>query len=195
MKYLGLLSLASLLVISANPAMADNSGELSDKINNGEKSGSITREAAVQFRADADKITQSEKDIRAKHDGLLPAQDGVKLTKSRSKLIEKISKLEAKKPDNTAHNKGDDRKESPTPQVQGTSKSDLAKVVSIRRQIVNDKTLSTNAKNVKIIVINDTVTLRGVVDSAAEKVKVCDAAKSFAIDSKVLDELEVKTTK
>jgi len=192
MKYLGLLTLASMLVISANPARADNSGELSDKINNGEKNGLITREAAVQFRADAEKLSQSEKDIRAKHDGLMPAKDGVKMTKSRQKLIDKVAKLETKKPDNTAHNKGDNRKESPTPQVQGTSKSDLAKVVSIRKQIVNDKSLSTNAKNVKIIVINDTVTLRGVVDSAAEKVTVCDAAKSFAIDAKVLDELEVK---
>jgi hyperosmotically inducible periplasmic protein len=193
MKYLGLLSLASMLVLSANPALADNSAELSEKINSCEKSGAITREAAVQFRADADKIAQDEKDIRAKHDGLLPAQDGVKLTKSRKKLIDKIAKLETKKPDNTAHNKGDDRKESPTPQVQGTSKSDLDKVVSIRRQLSNDKSLSINAKNAKIIVINGTVTLRGVVNSPDEKAKVVAAAKSFADDSKILDELEVKT--
>ncbi len=109
------------------------------------------------------------------------------------KVIAKIDRLQGKKPDNTAQNYGDARKESPTPQVQSEKKADIAKLQSIRKALVNDKSLSSSAKNVKVVVINGTVTLRGVVDSATEKAKVASAAKQYADDSKVLDELEVNT--
>lgn len=181
------------LALLVGPVLANNGVELKSKIDEAEKVGSVSREALVQFRADEAKLAKEEADIRAKHDGLLPAKNGVKLTKARNKLITKLDKMQGKKPDNTAQNYGDSRKESPTPQVQSEKKADIAKLQSIRKALVNDKSLSTSAKNVKVVVINGTVTLRGVVDSATEKAKVASAAKQYADDSKVLDELEVNT--
>jgi hyperosmotically inducible periplasmic protein len=189
--FLTFSSVLTSLAILAGPVLANNGVELKSRIDAAEKTGSISREAIVQFRADESNLAKEEADIRAKHDGLLPAKNGVKLTKSRKKLIAKLEKMETKKPDNTAQNYGDARKESPTPQVQSEKKSDIAKVQSIRKALVNDKSLSTSAKNVKVVVIDGTVTLRGVVDSATEKAKVASAAKQYADDSKILDELEV----
>lgn len=191
--YLTFSTVLTSLALLAGPVLANNGVELKSRIEAAEKAGSISREALVQFRADEANLAQQEADIRAKHDGLLPAKNGVKLTKARKKLIAKLEKMETKKPDNTAQNYGDARKESPTPQVQSGKKSDIDTVQSIRKALVNDKSLSTNAKNVKVVVINGTVTLRGVVDSATEKTKVASAAKQYANDSKVLDELEINT--
>jgi hyperosmotically inducible periplasmic protein len=187
------LSVLTSLALLAGPVLANNGVELKSRIDAAEKAGSVSREAIVQFRADESTLAKQEADIRAKHDGLLPAKNGVKLTKERKKLIAKLEKMESKNPDNTAQNYGDARKESPTPQVQSGKKSDMDKVQSIRKALVNDKSLSTNAKNVKVVVINGTVTLRGVVDSATERAKVASAAKEYADDSKVLDELEINT--
>ncbi len=191
--FLTFSSVLTSLALVAGPVLANNAVELKSRIDAAEKTGSISREAIVQFRADESNLIKKEADIRAKHDGLLPAKNGVKLTKERKKLIAKLEKMETKKPDNTAQNYGDARKESPTPQVQSGKKSDIDKVQSIRKALVNDKSISNSAKNVKVVVINGTVTLRGVVDSASEKAKVASAAKQCADASKVLDELEVNT--
>lgn len=75
------------LAILAGPVIANNGVELKNRIEAAEKSRSISREALVQFRADEAALVKEEADIRAKHDGLLPAQKGVKLTKARKKLI------------------------------------------------------------------------------------------------------------
>lgn len=191
--FLTFSSVMTSLALLVGPVLANNGVELKSRIDEAEKSGSVSREALVQFRADEANLAKQEADIRAKHDGLLPAKNGVKLTKARKKVIAKIDKIQDKKPDNTAQNYGDARKESPTPQVQSEKKADIAKLQSIRKALINDKSLSSSAKNVKVVVINGTVTLRGVVDSATEKAKVASAAKQYADDSKVLDELEVNS--
>ncbi len=191
--FLTFSSVMTSLALLVGPVLANNGVELKSRIDEAEKAGSVSREALVQFRADEANLAKQEADIRAKHDGLLPAKNGVKLTKARKKVIAKIDKIQDKKPDNTAQNYGDARKESPTPQVQSEKKADIAKLQSIRKALINDKSLSSSAKNVKVVVINGTVTLRGVVDSATEKAKVASAAKQYADDSKVLDELEVNT--
>lgn len=184
-------SVLTILAFLAGPVLANNGVELKSRIDEAERTGSVSREAIVQLRADAKALEQQEAAIRAKYDGLLPARKGVKLTKERKKLIAKLDKMESKKPDNTAQNYGDSRKESPTPQVQSGKKADIDKLQAIRRELVSDRSLSTNAKNVKVVVINGTVTLRGVVNSQSEKVKVASAAKKYADDSEILDELEV----
>lgn len=184
-------SVLTILAFLAGPVLANNGVELKSRIDEAERTGSVSREAIVQLRADAKALEQQEAAIRAKYDGLLPARKGVKLTKERKKLIAKLDKMESRKPDNTAQNYGDSRKESPTPQVQSGKKADIDKLQAIRRELVSDRSLSTNAKNVKVVVINGTVTLRGVVNSQSEKVKVASAAKKYADDSEILDELEV----
>ncbi|MBX9949971.1 MAG: BON domain-containing protein [Candidatus Obscuribacterales bacterium] len=189
--FLKFSSVLTILAFLAGPVLANNGVELKSRIDEAERTGSVSREAIVQLRADAKALEQQEAAIRAKYDGLLPARKGVKLTKERKKLIAKLDKMESKKPDNTAQNYGDSRKESPTPQVQSGKKADIDKLQAIRRELVSDRSLSTNAKNVKVVVINGTVTLRGVVNSQSEKVKVASAAKKYADDSEILDELEV----
>jgi osmotically-inducible protein OsmY len=187
------LLMAAVAFSAVSVFAANTSSSVKARIESAQKSGKVSREAIVQFRADQDLIDKKEADIRAKHDGLLPARHGVKLTKQRDKLIAKIDKIAGKDPDNTAQNYGDGRKESPTPQVQSFKKEDIDLLQSIRKEIVADNSLSITAKNVKIVVINGTVTLRGVVTSESEKTVVASAAKKFAQDSQVLNELEVKT--
>ncbi len=51
---------------------------------------------------------------------------------------------------------------------------------------------SVNAKNVKIITVNGTVTLRGVVESQAEKDSIEARAKKVAGVTKVNNQLEIK---
>jgi hyperosmotically inducible protein len=72
-------------------------------------------------------------------------------------------------PDNTAVNKRDRDANKKTADQQANDKSDLELVAAIRRAVVDDKALSTNAHNVKIIVEDGHVTLKGPVASRAEK--------------------------
>jgi osmotically-inducible protein OsmY len=57
---------------------------------------------------------------------------------------------------------------------------------------MSDKSLSFNAKNIKIITMNGRVTLRGPVNSEREHSAVVAAAKSAAGDTNVDDQIEVK---
>ena len=72
-------------------------------------------------------------------------------------------------PDNTDVNVGDRRGEILTPGDQSESKADRTLTQRIRQAVMADKSLSTTAKNVKIITINGVVTLRGPVKSPQEK--------------------------
>lgn len=74
--------------------------------------------------------------------------------------------------DNTGVNKRDRDGGSPTADQQKNEKSDVDLTAEIRRAIVKDKSLSTNAHNVKIIVKDGAVTLRGPVASREEKATV-----------------------
>jgi osmotically-inducible protein OsmY len=73
------------------------------------------------------------------------------------------------------------------------SDRDLAK--QIRRDIVKDDSLSTYAHNVKVIVQNGTVTLKGPVRSEEEKQAVESKATAIAGDGKVTNQLAVAPKK
>ena len=64
-----------------------------------------------------------------------------------------------------------DRNNAPTPGDQSNSKSDIAITQEVRKAVMADKALSTNAHNVKIITQNGVVTLRGPVKSPEEKAR------------------------
>jgi len=55
---------------------------------------------------------------------------------------------------------------------QSNTQSDLNITQEIRKAVMADKGLSTNAQNVKIITANGVVTLRGSAKSAEEKINV-----------------------
>jgi osmotically-inducible protein OsmY len=70
-------------------------------------------------------------------------------------------------PENTGVNTRDRDETQVTAFDQGNSEADRKISASIRKALVDDDSLSTNAHNVKIITIGGVVTLRGPVDSAA----------------------------
>ena len=96
--------------------------------------------------------------------------------------------------DNTGRNvrdRDDTRGTKPTAGEQSNNPADLRLTQEIRKAIVADDSLSMNAHNVKVITIDGVVTLRGPVESAAEKAKVAAKAQSVAGVKRVDDQLEI----
>lgn len=92
---------------------------------------------------------------------------------------------------NTAINQRDSGHETLTPMDQSNKPSDIKMTQEIRRAIVKDQALSTDAKNIKIITIDGAVTLRGPVKTDQEKADIAAKAAQLAGDSNVHNELEV----
>ena len=93
--------------------------------------------------------------------------------------------------DNSGKNVRDRQDSSRTPRDQSNNKSDLAITQAIRKAVVADKALSTNAHNVKIITANGVVTLRGPVSSPEEKETIAAKAKQVAGVKSVDNKLEI----
>jgi osmotically-inducible protein OsmY len=93
--------------------------------------------------------------------------------------------------DNTARNKVDRNNATVTPIDQGNDKSDLEITAAIRRSLVKNDDLSTDAKNVKIITQNGHVTLRGPVESAGELRAIEKTAREIAGATRVDSHLQV----
>jgi hyperosmotically inducible protein len=98
----------------------------------------------------------------------------------------------ATEPDNTKVNQRDRQKDSPTADQQKEQASDRKLAQEVRRAIVADKSLSTYAHNVKVIVQNGTVTLKGPVRSEDESHAVESKAVDIAGTGNVKNELSVK---
>ena len=94
--------------------------------------------------------------------------------------------------DNTKVNERDRSKDEPTADQQKETRSDLDVAKQIRRAFVNDKSLSTYGHNVKVIVKDGTVTLKGPVRSEEEKRTIeAKAAEVAGGSDKVTSELQV----
>src|SRR5689334_14160409 len=83
-------------------------------------------------------------------------------------------------PDNTGKNQRDRSGDTQTSGDQSNTSQDIKITAAIRKAVVADKSLSATAKNVKIITANETVTLRGPVNTAEEKEKIEQLAQSAA---------------
>jgi osmotically-inducible protein OsmY len=94
--------------------------------------------------------------------------------------------------DNTAVNKRDRNTQSPTADKAKENLSDREVMKRIRREVVQDKSLSTYGHNVKIVSVNGKVTLRGPVHTEDEKRAIEEHAKKYAGDQNVTNELTVK---
>lgn len=94
-------------------------------------------------------------------------------------------------PDNTKVNERDRNQAEPTADQQKENSSDRQLTQKIRRAVVEDKSLSTSAHNVKIISQNGTVTLKGPVKSEEEKQTIETKATEIAGQGKVKNEIEV----
>ena len=93
--------------------------------------------------------------------------------------------------DNTAQNKVDQTGTVPEPMDQGTSDVDMTITTVLRQAITKDEHLSMNAKNVKIITRDGVVTLRGPVESTAERAAIEAAANAVSGVRRVDSYLEV----
>jgi len=95
--------------------------------------------------------------------------------------------------DNTVQNKVDRNTDTKTPMDQSETSADIKITAEIRKAIMADNAMSTNAQNCKIITEKSgIVTLRGVVASQAEKDSVEAKAKAVAGVTRVENLLEIK---
>ncbi len=93
--------------------------------------------------------------------------------------------------DDTGRNTRDSDGATLTADKQSNSKTDVEITREIRRAIVKDDSLSTDAHNVKIITSGGVVTLRGPVASSEEKMAVAKKAEKITGVSRVNNQLEV----
>jgi len=96
---------------------------------------------------------------------------------------------------NTATNERDRSGETKTSGDQSNTSADLQITQAIRRGLMKDEGLSSDAKNIKVITANGQVTLRGPVNNAEEKTKIEQLAKSAAGGAQIVDQLDVKNQK
>ena len=68
---------------------------------------------------------------------------------------------------------------------------DVLTTKRIRQELMNDETLSMKAKNIKIITINNGVTLKGNVESAAERERILKHAYIKAPKHKIYNQITV----
>jgi hyperosmotically inducible protein len=96
-------------------------------------------------------------------------------------------------PDNTKVNQRDRQPGEPTADQQKEKVSDRDLAQKVRQAIAQDKSLSTYAHNVKVIVQNGTVTLKGPVHSQEERHSLESKAAEIAGSGNVKDEMSVKS--
>jgi hypothetical protein len=99
---------------------------------------------------------------------------------------------DVKDADNTGRNVRDRGGTTLTPLDQGSSEADVNAARAIRKAILDQEGLSVNARNVKVIVRDGRVTLRGPVNSEAEKRRIADIAGQTVQAQNVVNDLEVK---
>lgn len=106
-------------------------------------------------------------------------------------LVVPASIAQGQASDNTKKNKGN----AITAEQQGKSKDDLDMTKNVRKAIMDDKSLSTYAHNVKVITNNGVVTLKGPVRSADEKAAIAAKAADVAGAANVKNRITVAPKK
>jgi hyperosmotically inducible protein len=106
-----------------------------------------------------------------------------------------LNAQQQKPPDNTKANERDRSKGEATADQAKNAVSDREIMQKIRQAVMDDKTLSTYAHNVKIISQNVKVTLKGPVRSDDEKKSVEQKATDVAGAGNVTNEMTVKPEK
>jgi len=95
--------------------------------------------------------------------------------------------------DNTGMNERDRSGATQTPQDQSNAAADRELLAAVRREIVDDDALSTSAHNIKILVKDGVVTLRGPVSNADEKSKIETLAHQVQGVASVENELDINS--
>jgi len=97
----------------------------------------------------------------------------------------------AVEPDNSGRNVRDADGTTKTSGDQSESETDRTITQNVRQAVTADDSISTNGKNVKIITVDGTVTLRGPVKSEQEKTNIAAKAQQIAGVKKVDNQLEI----
>ncbi len=109
-----------------------------------------------------------------------------------ARRAERYSDRSSVEPDNSGRNVRD-RAGGPTASEQGRSQADREMTRKIRSEILQQRGLSSNARNAKVITANGHVTLRGPVNNDEEKRLLGEIAGRVAQADQVDNELEVKS--
>ena len=120
---------------------------------------------------------------------------GASLLFAGSVLAGPIQQEQQPAPDNTKTNQGDASKNAKTADQQKMNPADRETTKKIRSALMNDKSLSTYAHNIKIITTDGMVTLKGPVRSEDEKSAIEAKARQIAGDSNVTNNLSVAPPK
>jgi len=110
---------------------------------------------------------------------------------SKNNSEDKQVSQNAAEPDNSGRNVRDRDDQNKTSGDQSENEGDRSITQNIRQAVISDDSLSTNAKNVKIITNDGIVTLRGPVKSENEKAQIESKAKQVAGVKRVDNQLEV----
>ena len=110
---------------------------------------------------------------------------------SKNRSEDKQVSQTAVEADNSGRNVRDRDDQNKTTGDQSENEADRTITQNIRRAVTADDSLSTNAKNVKIITNDGTVTLRGPVKSEKEKAEIEAKAKQVAGVKRVDNQLEI----
>lgn len=97
------------------------------------------------------------------------------------------------KADNSGLNRRDKNQASLTPQDQTNAAADRKLLAAVRRTVTREKSFSTAAHNIKMMVAGGAVTLRGPVKSDGEKAKIEELVKQVNGVTSVDNQLDVKT--
>ena len=120
---------------------------------------------------------------------------GFALTLASALLIPVVSAGAQVPADNTKVNKQDRAKDAATADQQKENSSDREIAQKIRQSLMDDKTLSTYAHNVKVIAQDGQVTLKGPVRTEEEKKIVEAKATEVAGAGHVINEMSVAPAK
>jgi hyperosmotically inducible periplasmic protein len=93
--------------------------------------------------------------------------------------------------DNTAVNARDKQSGTIKSTDQPNNKTDIQLAASVRQAIINDRSLSTSAHNVKLVAASGVVTLRGPVATTAERTRVGDIVSKVAGVTSVDNQLDI----
>lgn len=97
----------------------------------------------------------------------------------------------AVEPDNSGRNVRDADGTTKTSGDQSESETDRTITQNVRQAVTADDSISTNGKNVKIVTVDGTVTLRGPVKSEQEKTNIAAKAQQIAGVKQVDNQLEI----
>lgn len=110
---------------------------------------------------------------------------------ANSEMAKKVDAATEYNADNSGRNIRDRSPKQLTAQDQSNKESDVNVTRAIRKSIVDDKSLSTSAQNVKIIVTASTVTLKGPVQTAEEISSIESKARQISPNKNIINQLEV----